>query len=151
MGERIIFSPCNSVFFTAVLCTMKIALEAPTHPTPTHTAHCGKLVNKKKAWPCGVALQIGSGAITWFSKAFQPYSSGDLYPNTTKKAAGLGLVSGQDPGHPRLRESEVLLENPLHPTLQLGKLGQNAGYYLSQTTESISVRSREAEMEKKMG
>lgn len=92
-----------------------------------------------------------SGAITWFSKAFQPYSSGDLYPNTTKKAAGLGLVSGQDPGHPRLREPEVLLENPLHPTLQLGKLGQNAGYYLSQTTESISVRSREAEMEKKNG
>lgn len=45
----------------------------------------------------------------------------------------------------------MLLENSLHPTLQLWKLGQNAGYYLSQATESISVRNREAEMEKKNG
>lgn len=42
----------------------------------------------------------------------------------------------------------MLLENPLHPTLQLGKLGQNGEYYLSHATESISASSREAEMEK---
>lgn len=144
MGERLIFSPCNSVFLAAVWCTMKITLEARPTTTTTHTAHCEKLVNKKRACTCGcchraVPLWIGSRAIAWLSKDFKTYSCGELYPNTTKKAAGVGLARGQEPWHPSLGQLQVPLENFLHPTLQLKKLGPNGVANLPLATDSISV------------
>lgn len=120
MGERIIFSPCNSVFLTAVLCTMKLTSEAPTPtplPPPPHSplSKVGKQEN-------GVHMGLLSPSccfVDWLGShplAQQRFPNLQrwraLYPNTSKKASGGGLARGQDPGRRRLRTGSALRASP---------------------------------------